>query len=178
MNYYSTYGNYGYNTMPTSTQPFGYPFNPYMNYGQNYSQSQSNNQQQQQTQAITNTNKIFVSSLDEVKGRNLLPNSDMLFLDNDKPILYQKVVDGKGQATYKMFDITPHDDAQDTKNENLIDLSAYVPRSDFDALKGEIGKLQEQVNKISISKLQSDVNNLKGGNVNGSTNNGATNAGK
>lgn len=152
MNYYNAFGNYGYNTIPNSAQPFGYPYNSYVNYGQ----SQSNSQHQQ-AQPITNTNKIFVSGLDEVKGKNLYPNSDMMFLDNDKPILYQKVVDGKGQATYKMFDITPHDDTQDAKNENSINLSNYVTLTEFEALKGQINELKNKITKMSV---QSELNAL------------------
>lgn len=131
--------------------------NPYQQFTQNLTQQQMQPQNQQASSA-TNTNKIFVSGLDEVKGKNLYPNSDMMFLDNDKPILYQKVVDGKGQATYKMFDITPHDDTQDAKNENSINLSNYVTLTEFEALKGQIDELKNKITKMSVQSELSSLN--------------------
>ena len=58
-----------------------------------------------------NTNKIFVNGIDDVRSRIVPPNSDFMFLDNDKPLIYQKIVDAKGQFEVKVFDIVPHKDA-------------------------------------------------------------------
>lgn len=146
------YGSFGYNNMPNPNIPFNNSFNPYT---QNYQNQQANNQQ-----PLTNTNKIFVASVDDVKNRPLPFNSDFMFLDNDKPILYQKIVDSKGQFEIKTFDITPHIDEQKTKDESVINPANYVLKSDFEALQGEIRSLKDKFTKMSI---QSQIDSMKKG---------------
>lgn len=126
-------------------QQFGYPFNPYFNY-----YNQSNFQPQNQQPVATNTNKIFVSSIDDVKKKDLPFNSDYLFLDNEKPLLYQKIVDSKGQFEVKTFDIVPHNDTEQQKDSGSIDLSAYVLKSDFEALESKIKGIEEQLPKTGV----------------------------
>lgn len=126
-------------------QQFGYPFSPYFNY-----YNQSNFQPQNQQPIATNTNKIFVSSIDDVKKRDLPFNSDFLFLDNEKPLLYQKIVDSKGQFEVKTFDIVPHNDTEQQKDSGSIDLSAYVLKSDFEALESKIKGIEEQLPKTGV----------------------------
>lgn len=130
---YNPYQNYGYNTM--MQQPFGYGTNN--NYGM---------PTQQQSQP-TNTNKIYVSGLDEVKTRILQPNSDFIFLDNDKPILYQKIVSPNGQFEVKAFEIKPYKAEEQKKDEN----SEYVKQSDLEPLKTEIQELKD---KLSTRKAE------------------------
>lgn len=138
---YNYYNNpYGMNSMPTATQPYGYPMPTYA----------GNQYQNQQSQSSITTNKIFVSGIDEVKNRQLPFNSDMLFVDNDKPLLYQKIVDSKGQFEIKTFDITPHDSQKDEKQNYAVDLSNYVEKSKFEALEGEIRALKDKINKITL----------------------------
>lgn len=153
---YNNYTPYNFNN------PYAYSFTPYYNqFAQHQVQPQAQSQQQssaqQQSAMTTNTNKIFVAGLDDVKNRNLPFNSDVIFLDNDKPILYQKTVDSKGQFEVKAFDITPHNNIEDTKETGKVDLSNYVPRSDFEALQGRIKGLEDKLSKLS---LQAEVNSL------------------
>ena len=128
---------------------YGYQAYPYQN---NYNspmmvqpppmQQMPQMQQNQQIPSQTNTNKIFVSGMDDVRNRFIPPNSDFIFLDNDKPIIYQKVVDGKGQFEVKAFAITPYS-AQETAPST--DMSNYVTVGEFNALKDEIKSLQEKL---------------------------------
>lgn len=133
-NAFSAFGN----TMQTATQPYGYPINPY----QGFTQMQPPPAQMQQTPIPqqTNTNKLFVSGMDEVRNKPLPPNSEYIFLDNDKSILYQKTVDSKGQFEVKAFDILPHQEEPAQNRE--ADMSGFVPRSEFDALKARIEALE------------------------------------
>ena len=147
--YNPMFNSYGY---PNMNQPYNYQANPYMN---NY----QNNLQQAQP-VNTNTNKIYVSGIEDVRNTRLLPNSDMIYIDNDKPLLYQKVVDGKGQFEVKSFKIIPYSPEQDTKKETSIDLSGYVEKGEFDALKQEFEAFK---NKSTIKKVEV---------VNGTTGNG------
>lgn len=134
------------------------PFNnPYQMNNFQQPQYQQQNGAMQQAQSLTNTNKIYVSGVDAVKNTPLNQNSDYIFLDNDKPLLYQKVVDSKGQFEVKIFDIVPHD-AESDKKENSIDLSEYVLKKDFTALREELVSLQDSLKKISA---QSQIDAIK-----------------
>lgn len=152
----ANYPNYSFNTMPTATQPFGYPFNPY-----------SMPQQQQPVPAQVNTNKTFVSGIEDVRMRPLPPNSEFIFLDNEKSILYQKKVDANGQFEVKAYEIIEcsNDTAQP---QPQVDLSGYVPRSEFEALQGELKALTDKISKITV--VRSGTANGTGTNViNGAT---------
>lgn len=156
---FNNYSNpYAYNGMANN---FGYTpsyYNPYSQPQQQTQQQQQPNQVQPQPQAATNTNKIYVSGIDDVKGRFLSPNSDVLFVDNDKPLLYQKVVDSKGQFEIKVFDICPHIEQQEQKQEDTINLSAYVLKTDLEPLQAEIKALNDKITKINV---QNQINDIK-----------------
>ena len=120
---------YGYNSMPTATQPYGYPMNPYPPV-----------QPSVQTPVQTNTNMIFVNGLEDVKQRPQSNNSVMLYADNDKAIVYKKTVDGKGQYNVEVFDIIPH-------KEEVIkqEIGDFVPRTEFEVLQKKIATLEDTV---------------------------------
>lgn len=136
------YGNYG-NSMPTGTQPYGYPMN-------NYGVPQM---AQPQVPQQTTTNKIYVSGIEEVRQRNLPFNSDVIFLDNDKPILYQKKVDDKGQFEVKAFTITAYSPQETEKGNNSIDLSAYAKASDLETIRGELKAIKEKLENGRTEEL-------------------------
>lgn len=156
--------NYGGTYIPN------YSFqNPYQQFNPNLTQQQ--NQQQNQQSSVTNTNKIFVSGIDDVKSKSLPANSDFIFLDNDKPILYQKTVDSKGQFEVKAFEIHEIKPQEKAKEDNSINLSNYVTLTEFEALKGQIDELKNKITKMSVqseldvltstakSKEKTEVNN-------------------
>ena len=128
--------------------------NPYQQFNPSLTQQ---NQQQTQQSSATNTNKIFVSGIDDVKSKPLSANSDFIFLDNDKPILYQKTVDSKGQFEVKAFEIHEIKPQEKQKEDNSINLSNYVTLTEFEALKGQIDELKNKITKMSV---QSELNTL------------------
>lgn len=128
---------------------------PYQQFNPNLTQQQS--QPQNQQSSATNTNKIFVSGIDDVKSKPLSANSDFIFLDNDKPILYQKTVDSKGQFEVKAFEIHEIKPQEKQKEDNSINLSNYVTLTEFEALKGQIDELKNKITKMSV---QSELNAL------------------
>lgn len=153
------FGNsFNYNSMPTSTQPYGYPMNPYLN---NINAPMQNQMPQTSpNQAVsTNTNKIYVSGIEDVRNTRLMPNSDYVFLDNDKPIIYQKVVDGKGQFEVKVFDIIPHQEQETQKDTSSINLSDYVLKKDFDNLQEEIKTLRSNLEKFTKEIKKAEESN-------------------
>lgn len=149
---YNPYQPFTYNgTYIPNYNNFQYAYQqPNMNMQQNQTQNQQSSQ-------ATNTNKIFVASIDDVKNRPLPVNSDFIFLDNDKPIIYQKSVDSKGQFEIKAFEIREIKAQEQAKKENTIDLSNYVTTNEFDAIKGQINNLKTQIDKLAI---QEKINNL------------------
>ena len=145
-------------------QPFNYGgtyipnynyLNPYQPFNQNLTQQQT--QPQQTMNNATNTNKIFVAGIDDVKSRNIPFNSDFIFLDNDKPILYQKTVDSKGQFEVKAFEINEIKAQDSQKQPDTINLSNYVTLTEFEALKGQIDELKNKITKMSV---QNQLNSL------------------
>lgn len=134
------YPNYYGNTMPTATQPYGYSFNP-----QPY--------QPQAAQPTINTNKTYVSGIEDVRLYRLPPNSEYIFLDNDKSILYQKKVDASGQFEVKAYEITECNANTATVAQSPIDLSNYVPRNEFTALQDEIKALNEKMSKLTVRSV-------------------------
>jgi hypothetical protein len=126
--------------MPTAMQPYGYttPTYPMQN--------------TPVVPAQTNTNKIFVNGIEDVRNCRLPANSDYIFLDNDKAIIYQKLVDSKGQFEVKAFTITPYT----TQPE------APVTKSTDYALKTDLQDLRERLQKLET--------NLQGAQNNGTTN--------
>ena len=163
---YNPYQPYNYGS--TYIPNFNFQ-NPYQQFNPNLTQQQT--QQQNQQSSATNTNKIFVSSIDDVKSKSLPANSDFIFLDNDKPILYQKTVDSKGQFEVKAFEIHEIKPQEKKKEDNSINLSNYVTLTEFEALKGQIDELKNKITKMSVqseldaltstakSKEKAEVNN-------------------
>lgn len=86
----------------------------------------------------TNTNKIFVNGLDEVRNYRLPANSDYVFLDNDKAIIYQKVVDSKGQFEVKAFTITPYVQTENNTKAN----TEYALKTDIQDIQTRLQKLE------------------------------------
>ena len=125
--YHNSYTNnypyeipYGYNPTPTYNAPMQAP---------------------PQQAPATNTNKIFVNDIEDVRRRIVPPNSDFMFLDNDKPMLYQKIVDAKGQFEIKVFDIVPHKDVP-------VREPVYALRSDLDNVLIELTAIKAQLEKV------------------------------
>ena len=130
--------------------PYGYGNAPY-NYTPNYNSytpPAQNTLSQTPNNLNTNTNKIFVNGIEDVKSMRLPANSDYAFLDNDKPILYQKVVDSKGQFEVTVYDIVPHKEEQAPASE-------YVLKTEFDKLTSELAALKEQIAKLGGVKNES-----------------------
>ena len=91
-----------------------------------------------------NTNKLYTTGIEDVRARQLPPNSDFIFLDNDKPIIYRKTTDATGKMDIQVFEIVPFQPKQPTP-EQPIDPNQFVLKTDFEALKNEIEQLRESV---------------------------------
>ena len=133
---------YPYNSMPMATQPFGQPM---MCNGFNTPVQQNIQSPMQAQPQITNTNKIFVSGIEDVKNRILAPNSDYLFVDNDKDLLYQKKTTADGRYEIKTFAITEYKPENSNESNSSVDLSAYVKKDDFDLLSLQLKAIKQEL---------------------------------
>ena len=128
--------NYGFpqfNNLPTATpQPYGYPM------------------QQQPVQQQTQTNIIYVNGIDDVKNRQLPPNSNYAFMDNDKPIIYRKIVDAQGKMSVEIFDIVPHKEIPEERPD-------YALKSDLAQIQSEINKIRADLNKYGQNTVVKSV---------------------
>lgn len=137
-----------------------------MNYGGGYvapaptgiynQQSAVMQQPQPQTQALPKTNKIFVTSLEEAMNRSVEPNTVIVYLHQDLPLLFEITTDFFGKKTYKTFDIT--ESTQKTpktaQNGAAVDLSSYVTRKEFDAIQAQLDGLKSVLEKYEIKENQ------------------------
>ena len=81
-----------------------------------------------------------------------------MFLDNDKALLYEKIVDGKGKYEIKTYEIKEINGQEATKNTSSINSSNFAKTTDVDALRQELEGLKDKVAKLSVQK---QINDLK-----------------
>lgn len=93
-----------------------------------------NNQYQQPTKSSVIF--AFVNGLDDAKAYILQPNQTAYLKDNNSTFLYEKRADQQGRYTLETYDLVKLD-----KNED------YAKKSDFEALKLEVNRLSELLNK-------------------------------
>lgn len=126
-----------------------------------YSQQQGGNWNQQNTQTAQqqspnqNVNWIYVSGVDGAKNQIVQPGQTAWMMDNNEPYFYVKSVDHVGSSTFRIFQFA---EVQDVLSEQpaqpQIDLSQYVQRGEFNALKAKLEeytstqpKRQQKANK-------------------------------
>lgn len=97
---------------------------------------------QQSREPSQNVNWIQVSGIDGAKNQIVQPGQTAWMMDNNQPYFYVKSVDGVGSSSFRIFqftevqEITPEPSVQ-----SQIDMSQYVQRSEFDALKAQLEQL-------------------------------------
>ena len=136
-------------------------FNAQPNFVPQYSQNAPQTNAQSAPQM--NTNKIYVTGIEDARNRTLAPNSDYIFLDNDKPLLYRKTVDATGKMEIHTFKISEYNEEQEKKEDipvaPQIDTSKFVSVKDFDRLRDDIGYDFDAV-KDDIERIKNAVNKL------------------
>lgn len=126
-----------------------YPYN----YGTPYVPQYMQAQQPQNTMSNfgNNTNIIYVNGIDDAKNRQQPTNSVYMYRDNEKQMIYEKTVDGKGQFEVKTYSLTATNAPQSPKPSEAVDLSIYAKKSDIDAIKGELSNVKESVKKMIMA---------------------------
>lgn len=101
-----------------------------------------------QTQAPTqNVNWIYVTGVEGARNHIVQPGNTAWLMDNNEPYFYVKKVDGVGSCDFKIFRIEEVPEA--VKEQPKHDMSQYVLRDEFDALKTQLDALtaKKQVKK-------------------------------
>lgn len=127
-----------------------------------YNQQQGGNWGQQNTQTTQqsqppsqNVNWIYVSGVDGAKNQIVQPGQTAWMMDNNDPYFYVKSVDGVGSSTFRIFQFAEVQEVQPEPSvQSQIDMSKYVQRGEFDALKAQLEeytstqpKRQQKANK-------------------------------
>ncbi len=101
------------------------PYNNYNNYN-NYSNSPITIQ----------TNKIYVSCYEDVVKYPMPTNCDMLFINKNEPVLYDKVTDAYGGYTIKTFTI----------NEQKAEEKVTITTAELQSLQDRLAALENAKN--------------------------------
>lgn len=131
-------------------------------YAQNQPQNNytQNTQPQAQSQPVQNVNWAYVSGVDGAKNQIVQPGQTVWMMDNNEPYFYVKAVDGVGSSSLRIFhfeevqEVTPEQPAQ-----TQIDMSGYVKREEFDALKSQLDQFVGANKKVPAKANKEDVNN-------------------
>jgi len=110
---------------------------------------------QQSQSPSQNVNWIYVSGVDGAKNQIVQPGQTAWMMDNNDPYFYVKSVDGVGSSTFRIFQFAEVQEvAPEQAAQSQIDLSQYVQRGEFDALKAQLeeytstqSKRQQKANK-------------------------------
>lgn len=138
--------------------PYSTPYNGYNNNQGNYMGQQSftpqsanyaPQMQSQQQPAQMNTNKIYVTGVEDARARQLPPNSDFIFLDNDKPLLYRKTVDATGKMEIKAFKISEYTETEAAPaSAPAVDMSQFVSVEEFKTVQTEMGRIKRTIDGL------------------------------
>ena len=131
-----------------------------------YNQGQQNGWGQQsaqsalpQTAPSQNVDWVYVAGVDGAKNQIVQPDCKVWMMDNNDPYIYVKSVDKFGSPEFHAFFIQEVPEDQINRKVNpieqpQIDLSGYVQRGEFDALKAQLEeytstqpKRQQKANK-------------------------------
>lgn len=140
--YVNPYGapNYGYQPQyqPQAQMPVQSP--------------QASPQQPAQPQMQVQSNKIFVTSIEDAMTRMAMPNSEVVYLHQDKPLLFEIRTDAQGKKTPFVYDIVPHREEQ-PKEQPKVD---YVSREEFDGLYEQIKEIRGTIESLATRRKKSN----------------------
>lgn len=102
---------------------------------------------QPQQPAQMNTNKIYVTGIEDARARQLPPNSDFIFLDNDKPLLYRKTVDATGKMEIKAFKISEYTETE-AAPAPAVDMTQFVSVEQFKGVQAEMGRIKRTIDGL------------------------------
>lgn len=134
----------GYSPAPQ----YGYQPQPQMPAQMNYAIPQVQQTQPQPPK----TNKSFVTSLEAAKSMPADYNSYMIYLDQDKPLLYEIYTDAQGIKTATIYKISPYAAAEPQKDMS----SSYATKEELEGVQGQIRAITERLEILSKKEVKKD----------------------
>lgn len=147
--------------------------NPYMfpqypqNYPQNYQFNQPQAQQAPQQMQIQNGGFVSIRGEQEARNFPVQIGTSVTFKDETAPYIYTKTM-GFSQLDTPKFEkfklvkendtpVAHVDGANNDEEEKGIDLSAYVLKSEFDALKGVVDDMAADLERLKGKKVKKEA---------------------
>lgn len=135
---------------------YDYGFNPYPNMGLIPNQLMPTSQQIP-NQPRGDNYFVWVQGKEGAKVYPMAPEKTGLFLDDQKPYVYRKVTDKFGKTVeFKVFRLV---EEPDEAAADVIDISSYVTKDEFNKLSRELGELRSLV---SSNKQKNQNSNKQG----------------
>ena len=112
-----------------------------------FQQYQPGAQVPQQSGQVTGI--IWVQGEAAAKSYLVAPNTTVQLWDSEKQVIYLKSADASGMPSMKVLDYTirdqmPTNGPVNAATNQAMDLSIYVTKAEFEALKAEIGALTKK----------------------------------
>lgn len=95
--------------------------------------------------------RIWVSGLAGAKAYLVAPSTDVELWDSEAKTIYLKAADASGLPSMKILDYVIRDEekpVEAVEQPSPINPSEYVLKADFDALKGDLEALKEQMKHV------------------------------
>lgn len=156
------------NTQYTTPPYMGYT-QPYMAYQQQMQgRQQMPMQQPQEENQTVPFSEVLYGTLEQAKGRIVLPNRSVLFINSDKKEAYVSWTEANGKPHFETYNYSSMDKlptenetkptSQDlfVKKEDLVDfltkkdLDGVLTRKDLEEINSKLGQLEK---KLKISKM-------------------------
>lgn len=105
-----------------------------------------------QAQTPARSNKVFVTSIEDATARYADPNTELIYLHQDKPFIFEVYTDFQGKKTVRTFrfeECTVEEMQDETKGIVKQDLENFATKDDLVALK------QSVVTKDDLAELES-----------------------
>lgn len=166
---YNGYGGYTSNPYLYGAQPNYAPVQPYQQNVQPQMQQQAQQPVQQaqtpiQPQLQARSNKVFVTSIEDATARYADPNTEIIYLHQDKPFIFEVFTDWQGKKTvrtYRFEECTVEEMQDETKGIAKKDLENFVTKNDLTEFRkglvfqGDIDGLEERIShKVKQSVLE------------------------
>lgn len=94
-----------------------------------------------QAQTPTRSNKVFVASIDDATNRYADPNTEIIYLHQDKPFIFEVFTDWQGKKTVKTYrfeECTVEEMQDETRGIVKNDLENFAKKDDLMALRKEM----------------------------------------
>ena len=103
-------------------------------------------QQQVQQQQVA-TNKIYVRNVDDAMNRQASPNSEVIYVHQDLPMIIEVKTDAQGRKTAVAYDIKEHKEVA-AEPATQPQTGDFVTRDEYNKLFEQIRDIQQSVKGI------------------------------